>query len=783
MATLQKIKPLTILRTIKNRLSLYLPVLMLILLSACSGLRKLPEDERLYTGAEIELEHSEKIRRKKKKDISEIAERAVRPEPNRSFLGIRPRLWMYQVAGENPDSWLGKWIKKKGSPPVLIRHVRPEVTTAIIDARLYNNGIFESYTEYEIVEKKRTAKIVYTSHIHTPYKISEVKYSIFIDSLNVLVQSVKDNSLIEPGEDYNLDILKAERERIDLFLKHRGYFYFSPDYLIYLADTSEADRSVSLTLILKGGIPESAIRVYRIHDVFIDQDFSLSEEIVERTKDTVRHQDYVFRRRESGMNIKPEAILNSVFIRKGEIYSRRKHNITLNRLMSMGNFKFVQVKFFDSDTTATGYLDVDILMTSMTKRSFRAEMEIVTKSNNFTGPRMNVNLLNRNIFKGAELLYVAMAGSYEAQIGGGENLYSFSLNPQLELTFPRFITPFNIRTENSIYIPKTLVNLSYNFLKRVNYFDMQTIQFGFGYRWRESNLKEHELNPITLSNTVLRNLSDEFTELLESNPFLKRSYEEQFIAAANYTFVYDDQVLPHKNLQTYLRAFVESAGNLFSLGNMIAGETLSTENPSRVIGSVYSQYVKLSLDSRGFYTFRDRNKLALRLFAGVARPYGNSSVLPYTKQFFSGGSNSIRAFHINSVGPGTFNQDSISIGFLQLGGEIKLEANAEYRFNIYRFFKGALFVDAGNIWLNKSNPETPGSAFSGDSFLSEFAAGTGFGIRIDLSFFLLRFDLAMPIRKPWLEEGNRWVIDEINFSDRDWRRDNLILNVAIGYPF
>ncbi|MBE0662708.1 MAG: BamA/TamA family outer membrane protein [Bacteroidales bacterium] len=783
MAILQKIKLLTIVRPIKNGFSLHIMVLMLMLLSACSGLRNLPEGEKLYTGADIELEHNEKIGRKKKKNITNVAEGGVRPEPNRSFLGIRPRLWLYQVAGENPESRLGKWIKKKGSPPVLMSQVKPDVTKAIIDARLYNIGIFESYTDYETIEKKRTAKVVYTSDIHTPYTISEVKYSIFIDSLSRLIESVKESSLVEPGEDYNLDILKTERERIDLFLKHRGYFYFSPDYLLFLADTAAEDRSVSLTLILKGGIPESAITVYCIKNVFIDQDYSLSEEVVERTKDTVRHRNNVFRIRGSGMNIKPEAILNSVFLRKGEIYSRRKHNITLNRLMSMGNFKFVQVKLFDSDTSALGYLDVDILMTSMTKRSFRAEMDIVTKSNDFTGPRMNVSLLNRNIFKGAELLYVAMAGSYEAQFGGDENLYSFSLNPNLELTFPRFITPFKIRTENSIYIPKTIVNLSYNYLRRVKYFDMQTIQFGFGYRWRESNLKEHELNPFTLSNTSIRNQSAEFSELLESNPFLKRSYEEQFIAAANYTFVYDDQVLPHKSLQTYLRASVESAGNLFSLGNIISGETPSPENSSSVLGSVYSQYAKFSLDSRVFYSFRDKNKIAVRLFTGVAKPYGNSAVLPYAKQFFSGGSNSIRAFHINSVGPGTFNQDSISIGFLQLGGEIKLEANAEYRFNIYRFFKGALFVDAGNIWLNKSNPETPGSAFAGDKFLSELAAGTGIGIRIDLSFFLLRFDLAMPLRKPWLEDGNRWVIDQINFSDPEWRRDNLILNVAIGYPF
>ena len=202
-----------------------------------------------------------------------------------------------------------------------------------------------------------------------------------------------------------------------------------------------------------------------------------------------------------------------------------------------------------------------------------------------------------------------------------------------------------------------------------------------------------------------------------------------------------------------------------------------------MIGSVYSQYARLSIDGRGYYNFRDKNKLAMRVYAGIAKPYGNSSVLPYTRQFFSGGPNSIRAFSINSVGPGTYNQQNDSIGFLQLGGDVKLELNSEYRFGIYRFFKGAIFADAGNVWLLKSNPSTLGDPFSFSRFVNEIAVGAGVGLRIDVSFFILRFDLATPLRKPWLEQNNKWVINEINPGSSTWRKENLILNVAIGYPF
>jgi outer membrane protein insertion porin family len=772
----QKEKAMT--RSILNK---YFLILICLLLAACSGTKHLPKGEKLYTGGEIKLETTDKIN---KRFIKTIAESAVRPAPNKSYLGIRPKLWMYMAAGENPKTKFKKWLKKTGEAPVLISSVKPGVTTAIIDAKLFNIGIFKSYSESKIVEKKHTAKVIYTSHIHKPYIVKELNYAISDDSLSHTILTEKKKSFIKPGEDYNLDILKNERIRIDALLKNNGYFYFNPDYLLFKADTSAVNHTISFKLSLKDSIPKNALTVYRINKVFIDQDYSLNEEVPDRTKDTIRYRNNVFIGKESEMNIRPRVILRSVYLKKNEIYSRQNHNITLNRLMSMGNFKFVRVKFSDSDTIAPGFLDVTILMTTMPNYTFRAGTDLVSKSNNFTGPRMNLSLLNRNTFKGAELLNLNMAGSFEAQFSGNnKNLYSYSWNPQVELTFPRFIVPFKIKRTNSIYIPKTRLSLSYNYLKRVDYFDMRTSQFIYGFKWKENIKKEHELNPINVSYTSLGNQSAAFTDLLASNPFLKKSYEEQFIAGGNYSFTYNEQVVPVKKMQYFLLATAETAGNVFSLAKLIGGEKPSSENPSKVVGSIYSQYAKLSIDARGYFNFSDKNKMAMRVFAGVAKPFGNSSILPYTKQFFSGGPNSLRAFQINSVGPGTNYQNSDNRGFLQLGGDIKLEMNGEYRFNIYRFFKGALFVDAGNVWLQKSNPANTGSPFLFSTFMNEIAVGTGVGLRIDVSFFILRFDLAMPLRKPWLEENHRWVTNQINFANSSWRSQNLILNIAIGYPF
>ena len=768
---------------IPSRLNKYLLILFCLFLAACSGTRHLPKGEKLYTGAEIKLVTTDKSSANiNKKLIKSIAKESIRPLPNSSYMGMRPQVMLYMSGGEKPTGKFKKWLKKIGQAPVLMSAVKPQVTAAIIDAKLFNIGIFNSMTEFTIVEKEHTASVVYTSYIHPRFKVKGITFSVPDDSLSHIILSGNDMTLIKAGDDYNLTLLSLERIRIDAMLKDRGYFYFNPDYLLFKADTSDVSRTVSLKLTLKENIPANALKVYRIRNIFIDQNYSLTEEPKDSTIDTLMVRKAIFLGKKEDQNINPRVIMRSVYLRKNQLYSRENHTITLNRLMTMGNFKFVQVKFSDSDTTAAGYLDVTILMTPLPTHTFRAEMDLITKSNNYTGPQLNLSVLNRNTFHGAELLNLTMAGSFEAQLGQNNNLFSYSLNPQAELTFPRFLVPFSIKS-HSRYNPKTRLLLSYNYLKRVDYFDMNTFQFIYGYKWKPSTRVEQEFNPVNVSYTTIGNKSAKFDSLLNKNTFLQKSYEEQFIAGGNYSFIYNEQMLVNKKIQFYFHLAAETAGNVFSLANLIAGKKISSNNQSKIAGAIYSQYAKISVEGRAFYNFEDKNKLALRVYAGVANPYGNSSILPYSVQFFSGGPNSVRAFQINSLGPGTLRHDTITNDFLQLGGDIKLEMNAEYRFGIYRFLKGALFVDAGNVWLQKSNPSTVGTPFLYSTFLNEMAVGAGVGLRVDVSFFILRFDLAMPLRKPWLTNNQHWVINQIDFGSSYWRNRNLLLNIAIGYPF
>lgn len=757
-------------------------ILVFLVIGGCSSTSHLPVGEKLYKGAEVRVVSSEVGNTRK---VRAIASDAVRDKPNKKFLGFHPRLWLYRKVGDDPQKWLGKWLKKFAEPPILIREIAPAVTAANIDAKLFNAGYFHCLTMPEIVTIKGSAKVVYTVYVSKAYTIGEITVAVSDTAISSLIKSVLNDSRIKPGDDFNLSMLKSERERVDDLLKNNGYFFFDPAYLLFKADSSGADHIVALTLTLKDSIPANATRIYRINKVYIDQNYSLDDEISGRNPDTVRYENNIISGQESDMNIRLAVILESVYLRKHKVYSRQNHIVTLNRLMSVGSFKFVQVKFFESDTTAQGFLDVTILLTPMTKHSVRVEMDLISKSNNFMGPRVNISSLNRNVFGGAEHLSFNLAGSFEIQLGGeGRDLYTYSLQPQAELTFPRFLVPFKLNRSNVIYAPKTIFLLSAHYIKRLEYFDMYNLQFSYGFSWKENIMKEHVMKPFNISYASVRNKSDQFVTLLEENPFLKKSYEEQFITGMNYSFTYNEQVHPGKRAQSYLQLYGETAGNLLTLGSIIGGNKPSAESPGTLMGSVYSQFSKVTLDGRFYYNFNPKNKVAVRFFAGVAKPYGNSSVLPYATQFFSGGANSIRAFSINAVGPGTFHDEDAEVaGFLRLGGDVKLEMNAEYRFALYRMVKGALFADAGNVWLHKSNPALSESPFRVSSFMSELAVGAGVGIRLDVSFFILRFDLAIPLRKPWLEEDSRWVTDKINFASPSWRKENLKLNVAIGYPF
>ena len=753
-------------------------VCCLVLFSACTGLKYVPEGKKLYTGADIEIRSEEKI--KSKKQLKAEAEKVIRPKPNSKFLGMRPKLWVYYVTNGDSSKGVKKWFREKlGEEPVYFENVTPSQTASFIDAVMFNNGIFKAITSFEIREKKKTASVDYLVLAHPPYKYNSIQWPTDSSELSKAVRANVSRSLLGKGEDYSLQILRKERERINDELKDRGYFYFRPEYIHFIADTQEVPRLVNLQIEYDEEMPVYAAKVCTIGNVLVNQYFTLRADSLSRKSDTTVTENVTFT---GYTRIRHRVLLRSIFLREGETYSRKKHLTTLSRLSGLNNFQFVSVDFDTSGGTPQ-ILDTEIRLTPSRKRTARIELRAVSKSNDFAGPGLNISYRNRNSLNGAEQLTLRVETAYERQFGGDlPNIYSFSVRPEVEFIVPRFVTPVKVREPKGFFIPQTRFVAGYEYMQRSRYYHLTSLDFTYGYRWKENIKKEHELNPVFINFITLRNRSAEFDSLLELNPVLSESFREQFIAGVNYTFTFNEQVLAEQRSQFFLQIKPETAGNFLQL---ITGKQNSGTEGNKIAGAVFAQYFRISVEARNYFNYSKDNKLVLRFLAGTGLPYGNSSTLPYNKQFFSGGPSSVRAFRLNSLGPGGYlNADPLINRYVfTQGGEVKLEGNIEYRFPIFKIVKGAVFTDAGNIWLINSNPSIDAPNFSFKGFTSELAVGAGFGIRFDATFFVLRFDLATPLRKPWLPAGDKWVNESIKPGDRDWRKENLILNIAIGYPF
>jgi outer membrane protein insertion porin family len=669
----------------------------------------------------------------------------------------------------------------------------------LLRGTLKNNGFFQAEVKSKQVIKNKKGKILYTAFIHTPYRIHKVTYPE-LDTLFANIDSVKKESYIEKGQRYNLERLQAEQERIEEALEDKGFYFFDDRYLIFEADSTVGDRKVDLLLMLEPGVPKKSIRVYKLGQISIFPNYSLQRDSIIRASDTlfINGYNYIDRLK----MFKAKVITKVINLKPGNIYRSEDREYTLSHLMSMGSFKFVDIQFEEVENDSST-LNTNIFLTPYLKKSIRADLQATSKSNNFVGPGMTVKYTDRNVFKGSERFDVTANAGYEVQISRKlpQPLNAFELGIETALSFPRFLTPFNIYYPTRKFLPTTDIKLGFQLQQRINFFRLNSFNLGYGYTWRENTLKNHELYPVDINYMRVGDKSPEFEEVIGRNRYLAQSLENQFIMGARYTYTLNTQVNQERmekyreqkfeRSHFYFNAKVESAGNLVHLlmGGGFKNEADTTDF-NKIFGSAYSQFVRGEGDFRYYFQVSKKNKIATRLAFGSGYAYGNSVTLPYIRQFAVGGSTSIRAFPARAVGPGTYDvrtdttaQGEERIRFLDQRGDIKLETNAEFRFDIFNVLKGAVFADAGNIWLWRNDPARPGGQFNRSRFLKELAVGTGIGLRADFNFFVLRFDLAFPIRKPWLADNERWVFNKIDFGSSTWRSENLILNIAIGYPF
>ncbi len=756
---------------------LSLLVVCLVLLDACSSTKVVPAGDALYTGAKVNIRDS-LMTRKKKKALSSQLLALTRPKPNSKVLGIPFKLNIYNAfrAKKGP----GKWIRNKlGQPPVLLSNVSLNKNVQVLQSYLVNKGYFNARVRGDTTIKGKKASATYSVRADGQYYIQKVEFKGDSSVLHQAIRGTMAKSLLKTNKPFDLEIITTERARIDNHLKENGFYFFSPDNLLIKADTTIGQNKVDLFVTVKPDIPENAQKVYRINDVYIFTGFNLDRAQSDTSKaDAVLYKGYyVVDKRHF---YKPKLFQQSMAFDSGDVYNRTDHNASISRLVSMDIFKFVKNRFEVVPNTDSALLNTYYYLTRQPKKSLRLELNGNTKSNNLTGSNITLGWRNRNAFRGGEILAIKASAGFEVQYSGqfqGYNTFRFGLEPSI--SFPRFLVPFfNFNTKGG-YLPRTTIKLGYDILERQKLYTMNSFRTSYGFTWKENIQKEHELNPIVINYIQPISITQEYLDSAAKTPTLYTAIDTQFILGSEYSYTYTN-VLTYKPVNGfYLNAGVDVSGNIAGL---ITGANIAKGDTGKIAGKQFSQFTRLVGDFRFYRKVANNSVWANRIYAGVGLPYGNSSALPYVKQFFSGGNNSLRAFRSRSVGPGTYEAPQQQGSLQEQPGDIKFELNTELRFPLISIMQGAVFVDAGNVWLFNENKDKPGSKFSG-KFLSELAAGTGVGIRFDLSFLVLRFDLAFPIRKPWLEPSKRWVLNQVDFGNSDWRKENLIFNLAIGYPF
>ncbi|OHT47422.1 hypothetical protein B0A71_09555 [Flavobacterium tructae] len=758
----------------------YFVVLSLFFVFGCSNTKYLPEGDLLYTGGSVTVKDSI-LKKKERKALENELNDLLRPKPNKQFLGLRPKLWFYNIAGEpKKQKGIRYWLRTKvGEPPVLFSKVDLEYNASVLRNFTENRGYFKTRVSADSTVSHKRVTAEYTV---VPKKQYIIKSVIFPDdslAMSRIIGRSSRRSLLKVGQPYDLDVIKAERERIDARLKEKGYYYFNPDYLLAQVDSSKGDHEVKIRLVIKADTPPKALTAYKINKIVVYPNFTISKDSVKyQPKDIIQYKDFTII--DTADSFKPRVFDRAIHFKKGDFYNRKDHNLTLNRFVNLGTFSFVKNEFKPSDSLPNA-LDSYYYLTLLPKKFIRVEVLGKTNSASYTGSEININWNNRNLFRGAELFTVSIFGGADFQLSGannGKNIYK--LGTETSLTWPRFIVPFFHIEGSSEYVPRTKATVRYEYQNRTQLYALNSFKTSFGYQWKENIRKEHQLNVIDVTYVSPNHVTAEYLADIQEDPSLEKIIEKQLIFGPTYTYTYTNTMQKRRKNTFYFSGDLDLAGNVTGL---VTGANVKDGNQKNIFDVPFSQYVKMRGDLRHYLKLGKESELASRIILGIGLPYGNSRALPTAKQFVVGGTNSIRAFRARSLGPGSYLNTQTTNNFLpDQSGDLKLEFSTEYRAKLFSIVRGALFVDAGNVWLLNADPNKPGGEITKD-FMKDIAVGAGAGLRFDLSFLVLRTDLAFPLRKPYLPQGQRWVIDDINFGSGPWRKENLILNIAIGYPF
>lgn len=778
-----------------KRINTYITILLAILfLTACSTTSGLQEDEVLYTGIKTMKVDDKKGTFAESVALTEV-NAALAYAPNNSFMGsssvrfpLPIGLWIYNRYVNNQKSPFTRWMFNAFSTtPVTLTMVNPETRVKVATNTLQNYGYFQGKVDYELLPQSnpKKVKLAYNIKLGEPYLLDSIKYA-FPALPDSVIRATQDKSYIGQDKQFSVVDLQAEKERISNEMRNNGLYYYRPDYINYYADSMMVPQRVKLLVMQDPETPERALHKWYIGNISAyirsrepGQGSRRRSQAVFTDSTEMRGVKIVWTGDKTPIN--PRVVFRNFRFWRRQEFSQSKITETLTNLSNMQVFSNLQLTCTPRDTTSTcDTLDVRLDVSMDQPIDVELAFNVTQKSNSQVGPNASVTLSKRNAFGHGETFSVRLKGSYEwmtkgtQNIKGQDQINSYDAGIQASITYPWLVFP-GLSSKRFRYPTSTTFKFDFDHLNRSGYYRLMSMNVEADYNFQTSQSITHRFTPLSLTYDRLEHTTERFDSIAANNPALLISLQNQLIPAMQYTWTYDNSWDTHRRTTTFLEVSAKESANIINSINALSGKRWGEEG-KRMFSSPYSQFFKWTFDLRNKIRLTDRSMLATRLYAGILWSYGNSSVAPYSELFYVGGANDIRAFAARSIGPGGYYDYSGRGTYLDQAGDFKLEANVEYRFPMVSNLYGALFLDAGNVWLLRQQDSHLNGELGAQSMWKQIALGTGFGLRYDLEFLIIRLDLGIGIHAPY-DTGKSSYYNLPRF------KDGLGIHFAVGYPF
>lgn len=784
----------------------YLSTLLpLYLLTACSTTSAIEDGEQLFTGlkpirftVDSLCEHAVKTQ--------EEMEYVLASAPNGALFGssyyrspLNPKLWIWNAFSQK-ESPFAKWMTSTfATAPKLLSQVNPRLRASVAESQLKKYGYFNAHVDYDIEEEHnpKKAKIAYRVDMGHLWTLDSIAYAGFSGKTDSLLRAHQNETLLHPGDAFSVSTLDGERERLSTLFRNNGFYYYEAGNASYLADTINTPGRANLRLQLADSLNQNSLRQFYIGRVGVN----LRQTIMQPLTDTLtlglrqrnpkasglKPQDSSLKRprRVPGMisirfngskpRLRPNVILRGVKLRPGQLYSADNEVQTMQNLQAMGLFSYTSLQFLPSENGDTLNLNLDCVFDK--PYNFYVETNAKGKTTGRIGPELVIGLGKRNAFHGGETLDINFHGSYEwdthSSSGQRTAIDTYEFGGDVSVELPRLWLPWQVRRRWPTP-PTTLIKGSANIINRAGYFRMHTAGGELTYRFHLTPSRRHEFSPLIVEYQKLNSTTEKFDAIIQRNSFTLVSMRDQFIPKMRYTYTYTNAGSRRGPL-LWETTFTE-AGNLLSLGYVAAGKDWNQKG-KQLFRNPYAQYIKLNTDITKTWLTGLHSSLVAHVAAGAIWYYGNAEGAPYSEQFWVGGANSIRAFSVRSIGPGRYKPTERELSYLLQVGDIKFQANLEYRFLLAGSLHGAAFLDAGNVWSLHGQDFMQGAdTFKPKEFLNDLALGTGIGLRYDLDYFVVRVDWGIGLHLPY-DTGRSGYYNPRNFGS------SQSIHLAIGYPF